>query len=264
MRDMMRTAFSGLRRAAVLSLLVVSGAATAGGAAAGGATPGGADFGGVWQMAEYAYTVRAELNDPKFTDKARRWQEEFRRDRDPTVDDPNKSCIVKGMPWTMTSRARDYPTEIYQTGDRIIMIFEGSDTTRVIYLDREDFPEVGPSSNGFSIGKWDGDTLVIRTKGLLATAFPNPYMRSEQAEVIERWSLRQDAKHGEVIDIDVTVIDPEIYLEPAKGRQVWKRAPAGTAAGGYNCTQALWDEYIRERQRLILKGEAPGVDARLP
>jgi hypothetical protein len=88
-------------------------------------------------------------------------------------------------------------------------------------------------------------------------------MRSEKADIVERWTLRRDPVLGEVIDIDLTVTDPEIYLQPAKGRQVWKRAPEGTTAGGYNCTQAIWDEHITKRQELISQG-ADGASARLP
>lgn len=218
------------------------------------------DFSGVWEMADYSLVRRAELNNPSFTPEAQEWQEKYTQNYDGVIDDPNKFCVRKGMPWTMTSRARGYPTEIYQTEDQIFMIFEGSDNHRKIHLDGRTKPEYyGPSSEGFSVGWWEGETLVIETTGMIATEYPNPYMRGYDAKVTERWTLEEHPEYGQVINIDVTVEDPEIYLEPAKGQQVWKRAPEGTVAGGYNCTDSLWDTYIRERKEELGAPDSPSA-----
>src|SRR5690606_10779624 len=103
-----------------------------------------------------------------------------------------------------------YPTEIYQTDKNIFIFFEYHDNHRIIHLDREKMPErFVPSSEGYSIGRWEGDTLVVETRGLTAHHPVGPLMRSEDAVITERWKLAQHDEHGEVIDISIVVEDPE-------------------------------------------------------
>ncbi|MGE0115955.1 MAG: hypothetical protein AB7T07_13865 [Steroidobacteraceae bacterium] len=207
------------------------------------------DFSGVWEMADLEYTVIPEENHPRFTEQTRRDIENYQKNYDPKKDDPVNVCFVKGMPWTMLFRARGYPMEVYQTDKRVVMFFEPYDGYRNIRLDRKVFPDSVPrSANGYSIGHWEGDTLVIETRNLTGRNPISPTHRSEQARIIERWKFQQDAKYGQVLDVDVTMDDPEVFIEPAKGHGVFKRAPAGVEVGGYNCSEALWSDYIDKRR----------------
>lgn len=205
------------------------------------------DFSGVWEMARLDYTVLPDENSPKFTPQARARLDYFARHFDPLEEGPPRFCFVKGMPWTMLFRARTYPMEIYQTPQRLFLSFEPYDGKRTIRLDRTDFPtNVPPSADGYSIAHWEGRTLVIETRHLKARNPVSPTQRSEKARVIERWQLLPHPEFGQILDIDVTVDDPETYLEPARGHGAFKRAPAGVEVGGYNCVDSLWDDFVTQ------------------
>ncbi len=208
------------------------------------------DFSGVWEMADFELVTRHDENNPQYTEQARAQLEYYQENFDPVVDDPARFCVRKGMPWTITSRARTYPTEIYQDENRIVMLFEYMDNRRVVHLDGRTWPDgYSPSSEGYSVGRWEGDTLVIETTGLTAHHEIGPYVRSEEAKVTERWRLVEHPDYGETIDITVVMEDPEVLLQPATGRQVFKRAPEEVVVGGYNCDYEVWDRHVSSKEQ---------------
>lgn len=214
------------------------------------------DFNGVWEVAAPEVVIRPEVNHPKHTERTKRNIEEYETRFDSNRDDPAKLCFLKGMPWTMLIGARNYPTEIYQTDQRIIMFFELYDQHRNIRLDRTAVPEnYPPSANGYSYARWEGETLVVETGGLLDMNAIGQNHRSGKAHFVERWRLLRHPVYGEVIDIDITFDDPEIYLEPVKAHQILKRAPEGVVVGGYNCSSTLWDEYVERRKQELGSGK---------
>jgi hypothetical protein len=212
------------------------------------------DFSGIWEMAKLEYTVLPDENSPKFTPQARARLDFYAQHFDPVKDSPANLCFVKGMPWTMLFRARNYPMAIYQSRERIFMTFEPFDGKRIIHLDRSEFPEVvPPSADGYSIGRWEGQTLVIETRHMTARNPVSPTQRSDKARIIERWRLLPHEEFGRILDVAVTFDDPETFLEPAQGHSAFKRAPAGVEVGGYNCVDSLWDDFVTNR----LEGKPP-------
>lgn len=220
------------------------------------------DFSGVWRIVDFSEVVRPEDANPQYTEEALRRIENFTSNYDEAVDTPAKFCYHIGMPWSMVSRARDYPTEIYQTPDRVVLFHEGMDMYRHIRLDTEVFPEnYVPSGQGYSIAHWDNGDLIIETRGLTATNEVSVHHRSEQARVIERWHLIRQAGQGDRWEITFTLEDPAIFRLPTRGRQLLERAEPGTVVGGYNCPQSLWDDYvetIREEREGIPVAEGEG------
>jgi hypothetical protein len=205
------------------------------------------DFSGMWEMADMALVKRPDENRPQWTPAAAKRLQYYKNTFSETVDDPARFCVIKGMPWTITSRARTYVTEIHQTPTQLFAFFEFQDNRRVVHLDGRQKPaNWSPSSEGFSAGRWEGDTLVIETTGLVAHHELSPHLRSAQARVVERWRLLNDPTHGEVIDIDVTVYDPEVFAEPGRGRQVFKRAAPDAVRSGYNCEYEIWERHVEE------------------
>lgn len=205
------------------------------------------DFSGVWEMADFELVRRPDENNPVYTEQAKRQLEHYKENFDQVEDDPARFCVKKGMPWTITSRARTYPTEIYQDENRLVLLFEYMDNRRVIHLDGRAMPDsYSPSSEGYSIGHWEGDTLVVETQGLTAHHEVGPYLRSEQATITERWQLVDHPEYGQTIDIDVVAEDPEVFVKPGQGRQVYKRAEEGVVVGGYNCDYEVWDRHVSQ------------------
>jgi hypothetical protein len=236
-----------IRGAGILAIAALAGCKPGADGATAQVTPP-ANFSGIWVIADPALAVVPEANVDNLTDAAKERIARYQTQYDPSVDDPSSVCLAKGMPWTMLNRARDYLTEIYQTNDRVTVFFELYDAYRHIRMDRTEFPDyVAPSSNGYSIAKWEGSTLAIETRGVIETNPVSHVHRGPDLRIIEKWSLQQDETHGEVLVVDMTIHDPLIYKQPAEARFVMKRAEEGEAVGGYNCPNYLWDKFVEKR-----------------
>jgi hypothetical protein len=205
------------------------------------------NFNGAWEMLDITKVVRPDQGKPPYTAEASKIVGEF-KSWDPKKDDPSLYCDLKGMPWIVLSRARTYPHEIHQTPDRINLFFELFDTSRSIRINEAAPKNLTPSINGYSTARWDNDTLVIKTEALAERLYPSAQLRSEKAEIIERWNLVKDAEHGELIKVDLEVKDPSVYTEVVKGSQVWKRAAEGTTVASYNCPEKLWLKHVEDRR----------------
>ena len=114
-----------------------------------------------------------------------------------------------------------------------ILDIAGPHSWRVVYMDGREHPnasELRPTYLGHSIGRWDGDTLVIDTVGLnekqwIAGAYPS----SERAHLIERIS-RPDLK---TLSYEMTLDDPEIYTRPWSGKwTITEKTPSKWIEGG--------------------------------
>jgi hypothetical protein len=213
--------------------------------------PARPDFSGIWQVADPELVVRPDVNAKleDYTTEARANLEAYRKNWVAAMDEPVKYCVRPGMPHTMTSRARDYATEIEQSASRITVLVEYMDSHRVIHLDGAAKPDgVTASNNGYSRGRWDGDSLIIETTALKARHPIGPVQRSVDAAITERWRLLQDPVHGEVLDINMTITDPKVFLQPAKAHQVLKRAAQGTALNEYGCADGLWEDHVDAAQ----------------
>jgi hypothetical protein len=104
------------------------------------------------------------------------------------------------------------PKRIVQTPKLIVVLYEG-DIPRQIHMDGRKLPaDPHPAWAGYSVGKWEGDTLVVDTVGLNPRApldaFGHP--RSDTMRVMERWR-RRDFGH---LDIQVTIDDAKYYSKP--------------------------------------------------
>jgi hypothetical protein len=208
------------------------------------------DFSGVWEMAKLELVLLPEVaGAATLTPEAKAARDQFEQKFDKAIDDPAKVCLIKGMPWTMLTRARNYPVEIYQNADRLFMTFELYDQFRSIRINGEGMPAgYPPSPSGWSVAHWEGQTLVIETTGLTELNMTGTMQRSEDAKVTERWNFRDNAEFGRVIDVEMSVEDPAVFTAPAKARQILKKSPEGVRPGGYNCSSALWDEHIERRK----------------
>lgn len=203
-------------------------------------------FAGFWEVRDFHAVTRPEYDQSNLTDEAlanlKKFREAFPEGKSPW---PADLCLFHGMPWTMLTRARTYATEIYQTADRIVLFHEGMDLVRHIRLDTTVFPEgYAPSNQGYSIGRWEGDELVIETRGLIGL---NPYsdlQRSDQARIVERWRFIKDGTDVDRLDVEIVVHDPVVYKRPARGHKTFYRMPPGTVLGGYNCNNTKWDEFV--------------------
>lgn len=110
---------------------------------------------------------------------------------------------------------------IEQTGSAIVITYGFMDMVRTINL-VGDFPgEIEPSVSGYSVGKWEDNTLVVQTKGFKPGFLQAPggnrrscVRHGEQMEITERFTMSDD---GSQLTREYTVVDPVYLAEPFSG-----------------------------------------------
>lgn len=137
-------------------------------------------------------------------------------------NDPIMACNPKGL---IRLLMYTNPSEFINTasGDRILMTFQSQGSTRNIWMDGRELPQYPePRWNGYSVGRWEGDTLVIDTIGFDDRAWLDQYGNGYSTEMRfeERWT-RVDRDTLEVV---YRVDDPATYTRPwVSTTKVWKR-----------------------------------------
>jgi len=136
-------------------------------------------------------------------------------------DHPGVHCWPSGIP-----EKNNIPDglKLVQTPDLIVVLHESRTIYRQIFLDGRPLPrDPQPTWMGYSVGKWEGDTLVVDTIGQNGRTWLD--MRglpgTEALHVIERFS-RPTMGH---IDIDVTIDDPKAYTRPWSVKLSWSLLP---------------------------------------
>jgi hypothetical protein len=124
--------------------------------------------------------------------------------------DPNVHCMPRGAQRIWTD---DYYKRIFFVPGRMIILTERNMQYRQIMLDGRPLPkDPNPTWNGYSVGHWEGDTLVVQTSGyrndLWLDARGNPL--TEAGRTIER--IRRP-NYGN-LEVEITIDDPKAYTAP--------------------------------------------------
>ena len=123
---------------------------------------------------------------------------------------PSTHCLPLGIPLvTMLSEF----SKIVQTPGLIVIMLELNNSYRQIYTDGRKLPvDPSPSWLGYSVGRWEGDTLVVDTSGLNSRGWLDVlgHPQSEAMHITERYR-RRDFGH---LDVEITMDDPKMYTKP--------------------------------------------------
>jgi hypothetical protein len=142
---------------------------------------------------------------------------------DGVADDTGQVCLPDGI-FRYPSMAGRF--QLLQTRDRIVMVFGDINTAGVrrIYLNRQHPKNPIPSWNGDSIGRWDGDTLVVDTTGFndKSWLFGGMEPHTEEALLIER--IRRVA-NGSLLEINITVEDQHALTTAYTYNRYYKKQP---------------------------------------
>lgn len=171
------------------------------------------------------------------------------------LDDPALRCVSPGL---VRVSGWPYPLEILQSDDRITILYESFREVRRIFLDGRGYPEDLPHrAMGYSLGHWEGSTLVVETE-MLTPGFVDLAGQpvSENARVVERMSLSND---GQILRSELTLYDSANYRRPITRHRSWRKTPQ-TVILEYDCDsypffrglalEGKLDEYWRRmRQR---------------
>ena len=126
------------------------------------------------------------------------------------ANDPHTRCMPPNFP-----RAWAFPEnqKIFQMPGELVVLHEFNASYRQIFYDGRGFPgDMTPAWSGYSVAHWEGDTLVVDSKGFRDDTWldtsGNPM--TEAAEVIERIHRPNFGS----LEIEITVDDPKAYTKP--------------------------------------------------
>ena len=137
------------------------------------------------------------------------------------LDSPTSHCLPGGLPFGMLL---PFPTKIVQTPGLIVMLLEGDGTSRQVYTDGRKHPaDPQPLWMGYSVGRWEGDTLVVDTRGFNDKSWLDGlgHPHSEDLRVTERFR-RRDFGH---MDVEITIDDPKTYTKPFSFKVTFRLLP---------------------------------------
>lgn len=126
-------------------------------------------------------------------------------------DDPYAHCLPRGiMSWAGQGK-------FVHTSSILVMLSTG-EAARQIFLDGRGHPkEPNPSWQGHSVGRWEGDTLVVDTLGFNGLAWFNRGLPStEMLHVVERYH-RADLGH---LETEITIEDPPVLRKPFPQKRI--------------------------------------------
>jgi len=158
--------------------------------------------------------------------------------------EPTASAAVLCMPYGMPSMmaVAVYPIEIIQTPKQITIVTEAFSEVRRIYMDKPQMKidDVPPGYYGRSVGKWEGDTLVVDTVGIKESVQYQRIPHSDQMRITERIHLvAPDILHDQI-----TIEDPVVLEKPIVYTLAYRRMP------DYEMVEFVCDnnrEYVDEK-----------------
>ena len=145
--------------------------------------------------------------------------------------DPAVKCFMPGIP---RATYMPFPFQIVQTPKKILVAYEFASTSRVIRLGRPGTEALAPSWMGYSLGRWEGETLVVDVTAQVADTWfdSSGNFHSEELRVEERYTaIGPNALHYEV-----TIEDPKVFTRPWKmSLPLYRRLEANAQILEFKC-----------------------------
>ncbi len=143
------------------------------------APDGRPDLSGVWESAyDYFYDLTKDLKQGEVVMQPWASALQAQREAKEHQDDPLSDCMPPGVPRiNMSVETMIHPFKIVQTPALVLLLYETSanSTFRQVFLDGRPLPkDPQPTWLGYSVGHWDGDTLVVDTAGSTAAPGSTP------------------------------------------------------------------------------------------
>lgn len=161
-------------------------------------------------------------------------------------------CDPIGMPAMMGDRA---PIDLRQSASVIGIVAKPQSSARYIYLDGRKHPEkdeLDPTTNGHSIGRWEGDTLLVDTIGFNdrgVTRLPGGGVRTPNSHLTERYRLMNN---GQRLDVAFTWEDANVFRQPHTYEFRYYRIPEISNPRVFPCNAK-----DSERAKFLLESPAP-------
>jgi len=164
------------------------------------------------------------------------------------IDDPMARCLSPGVPRTTTMGL--FPMQIVQTPTTVVMLFEVFHVFRVIPIGAKHPDDLEASFMGDSVGRWEGDTLVVDVIGFNDKTWlaGTGTFHSDKLHVVEKFTRKDE----NTIAYEVTMEDPEVLTKPWTLQSTMMLRP-GTRLREYECVENNTD---MERYEKLLKDES--------
>lgn len=171
---------------------------------------------------------------PKTLEAAQRWKPED----DMTI---SKACLPPSIVYAMQG---PFPMEIHQGTELIVLKLEYYDMVRIVFMDGREAPADAPhSKTGYSVGRWEGSTLVIETTNLAASTITNNGLdHTDQVRTIERFRISED---GKTLFGTMEFEDPEALDNRGARVVTWTKEP-GQYVYPYECDPSFTQEYLQK------------------
>jgi hypothetical protein len=170
------------------------------------------DLSGIWgtESPKYLANIAADFQPGELPIQP--WAEALTKERMTGVhasEESNANCQPQGVP---RIDATPNPFKIVQEPELIVILYEAFGQFRQIFLDGRQLPkDPNPTWLGYSVGRWEGDTLVVETSGFNGRTWLDQagHPTTDALHVTERYR-RRDFGH---MDIQVTIDDPKAYTK---------------------------------------------------
>ena len=154
------------------------------------------------------------------------------------------SCIPLGVPAFVL-----HPVQtlyFIQTADMVIMVNQESLDGRRIYLNVPHSANVKPSWTGESVGRYEGDTLVVDTIGINDKTYIDNFRtpHTEKLHVVERFRMIDD---GNMLEANIRIEDPGAFTMPWNAVQRWRRVQQGPMYERV-CAENPFDLHIQDTE----------------
>ena len=174
---------------------------------------------GIWDPVFERGLGHPPPEDVKLTAAGQAAYDSFSKESDPTL-----KCIMPGVPLGIYD---PYPLEIIQQDHQVVFLHEHFHMVRRFFTDGRDVPDNWwPSLVGFSVGNWEGDTLVVKTTHMSSDNIMwhsgMPFSGDPESYVIERYDF-----DGDEMTLTAEVFDPTYFEEPYVIRSRRVRKPDG-------------------------------------
>jgi hypothetical protein len=199
---------------------------------------------------------------PPFTPEAREKVTAYHALVDAKAETPSSYCLGMGMP-ASTLASGGYPMEVIQRAEQVTIIQEAHSELRRIFLGppRVAQSDLFPTRNGYSTGRWEGDTLVVETS-FVQESVDQGSAHSDAASILERFHLGHDAKGRKTLTDDLTLTDPRFYTRPVSVTKTWYAMKKGGRMLDYECNEEAWDDHLEQLAKQAVKGKQDAPSAK--
>jgi hypothetical protein len=140
------------------------------------------------------------------------WAAQVKKQRaaDDSRDDPHVRCLPDSVPrmWTLP-----HLTKAVHSAKLLVLLYEVNATYRQIFLDGRPFPQdMNPAWTGYSVGHWEGDTLVVETRGFRDGLWID--MQGSPMSDAAKMTERIRRPNFGTLQIALTIDDPKTYTKP--------------------------------------------------